>query len=46
MDEEAKVLTEDGNSLKIAVSKVPLDDWTAFLEKSWGAIEGTHFFYA
>ena len=46
MDEEAKVLTEDDNSLKIAVSKVPLDDWTALLEKGWGTIEKTHFFYA
>ncbi|MDA7726972.1 hypothetical protein N8881_09315 [Pseudomonadales bacterium] len=46
MDEEAKVLTEDDNSLKIAVSKVPLDDWTALLEKGWGTIEETHFFYA
>jgi hypothetical protein len=32
--------------LKIAVSKVPLDDWTALLEKGWGTIEKTHFFYA
>ena len=46
MDEEAKVLTEDDNSLKIAVSKVPIADWTALLEKSWGPIEETHFFYA
>ena len=46
MDEEAKVLTEDDNSLKSAVSKVPLDDWTALLEKGWGTIEETHFFYA
>jgi len=46
MDEEAKVLTEYDNSLKIAVSKVPLDDWTALLEDSWGTIEETHFFYA
>ena len=46
MDEEAKVLTEDDNSLKIAVSKVPIDDWIALLEKGWGKIEETHFFYA
>jgi len=32
--------------LKIAVSKVPLDDWAALLEKGWGTIEKTHFFYA
>jgi hypothetical protein len=46
MDEEAKTVAKGDNSLKMAVSNVPLDDWTAFLEKSWGAIEGTHFFYA
>jgi len=28
------------------VSNVPLDDWTALLEKGWGKIEETHFFYA
>ena len=46
MDEEAKPITEGDNSLKMAVSKVPIDDWTALLEKGWGAIEETHFFYA
>ena len=46
MDEEAKSIIEGDNSLKMAVSKVPIDDWTALLEKSWGAIEETHFFYA
>ena len=46
MDEEAKTVAQGDNSLKIAVSKVPLDDWTALLEKGWGAIDGTHFFYA
>ena len=46
MDEEAKTVAEGDNSLKIAVSKVPIDDWTALLEKGWGAIEETHFFYA
>ncbi|MDC3357737.1 hypothetical protein OAX30_05420, partial [Pseudomonadales bacterium] len=46
MNEEAKTVLEGDNSLKIAVSKVPIDDWTALLEKSWGAIEETHFFYA
>ena len=46
MDEEAKSITEGDNSLKMAVSKVPIDDWTALLEKGWGAIEETHFFYA
>ena len=46
MDEEAKTVAEGDNSLKMAVSKVPIDDWTALLEKGWGAIEETHFFYA
>jgi hypothetical protein len=46
MDEEAKAVVEGDNSLKMAVSKVPIDDWTALLEESWGAIEETHFFYA
>jgi hypothetical protein len=46
MDEEAKTVLEGDNSLKMAVSKVPMDDWTALLENGWGAIEGTHFFYA
>ena len=36
MDEEAKSITEGDNSLKMAVSKVPIDDWTALLEKGWG----------
>ncbi|MDA8951163.1 hypothetical protein N9H70_10965 [Pseudomonadales bacterium] len=46
MDEEVKSIVEGDNSLKIAVSKVPIADWTALLENGWGAIEGTHFFYA
>ena len=46
MDEEAKTVLEGDNSLKMAVSKVPMDDWTALLEKGWGTIEETHFFYA
>jgi hypothetical protein len=46
LDEEAKTVLEGDNSLKMAVSKVPMDDWTALLEKGWGAIEETHFFYA
>jgi hypothetical protein len=46
MDEEAKTVAMGDNSLKMAVSKVPIDDWTALLEKGWGAIEETHFFYA
>jgi hypothetical protein len=46
MDEEAKSITEGDNSLKMAVSKVPIEDWTALLGKGWQAIEETHFFYA
>ena len=46
MDEEAKTVAKGDNSLKIAVSKVPIDDWIALLEKGWGKIEETHFFYA
>jgi len=46
MDEEAKTVLEGDNSFTSAVSKVPLDDWTALLENGWGAIEETHFFYA
>jgi hypothetical protein len=32
--------------LKAAISKVPIEDWTALLEDSWGAIKETHFFGA
>jgi len=46
IDGEAKSITEDVTGLKMAVSKVPLANWTALLEKGWGAIEETHFFYA
>ena len=46
MDEEVKSIVEGDNGLKMVVSKVPIADWTALLEKNWGAVEGTHFFYA
>ena len=46
LDEEVKAVTEDNTSLKMAVSKVPLEDWIVILEKSWGAIEEAHFRYA
>ena len=46
IDGEAKSITEDDTGLKMAVSKVPLANWTALLEKGWGAIEETHRFYA
>ena len=45
IDEEL-LADEKGAFIPATVSNVPLDDWTALLEKSWGAIEGTHFFYA
>ena len=46
LDEEVKAVTEGNASLKMAVSEVPLGDWIAILEKSWGAIEEAHCFYA
>ena len=46
MHKEAKSIAKRDNGLKMAVSKVPIADWTALLENGWGAIEGTHFFYA
>jgi len=46
MDEEAQTETKGDTSVKMAVSKVPIDDWTALLEESWGAIEETHLLYA
>ena len=46
MDEEAKPVTAGDSSLKLTVSKVPIEDWTAFLEKGWGNIEEAHFRYA
>ena len=45
LDEEVKAVTEGNASLKMVVSKVPLEDWIAILEKSWGAIEEAHFRY-
>ena len=46
LKETVKAIEADGVPLKLAVSKVPIDDWTAFLESRWGVIEDTHFFYA
>ena len=34
---------EGGNSLKAAISKVPIADWVALLEDGWGPIEETRF---
>jgi len=45
MIEEELLTDENGASIPATVSNVPLDDWTALLEKGWGSIEGTHFFY-
>ena len=46
IDEKAKAIAAGEVSLKMAVSKIPMDDWTALLESGWGNIESTHFFYA
>ena len=46
MDEEAKPVTAGDSSLKLTVSKVPIEDWTAFLESDWGNIEGTRLRHA
>ena len=45
LEDAVKDLEADGLLLKAAISKVPIDDWIALLEKGWGSIEGTHFFY-
>ena len=46
LKETVKDLKADGLLLKAAISKVPIADWTALLEDSWGAIKETQFFYA
>ena len=46
LEETVKDLKADGLLLKAAISKVPIEDWTALLEDSWGAIKETQFFYA
>ena len=46
IDEKAKAIAAGEVSLKMAVSKIPMDDWTALLESGWGNIESTHFFHA
>ena len=46
LKDAVKDLKADGLLLKAAISKVPIADWTALLEDSWGAIKETHFFYA
>ena len=46
LKDAVKDLKADGLLLKAAISKVPIADWTALLEDSWGAIKETQFFYA
>jgi hypothetical protein len=46
LKDAVKDLEADGLLLKAAISKVPIEDWTALLEDSWSAIEETQFFYA
>ena len=46
LKDAVKDLEADGLLLKVAISKVPIEDWTALLEADWGAIEETQFFYA
>ena len=46
IDEKVEAIEVGEDSLKMAVSKIPMDDWTALLESGWGNIESTHFFYA
>ena len=46
LEDTVKDLKADGLLLKAAISKVPIEDWVALLEDSWGAIKETHFFYA
>jgi len=46
LKDTVKALEDEGILLKAAISKVPIEDWTALLEDGWGVIEETHFFYA
>ena len=46
MIDEELLTDEKGAFIRSTVSNIPIDDWTALLEKSWGAIEETHRFYA
>ena len=46
LKDTVKDLKADGLLLKAAISKAPIEDWTALLEDSWGVIKETHFFYA
>ena len=39
-------ITAGDSSLKLTISKVPIEDWTALLESGWGNIEETHLRYA
>jgi hypothetical protein len=47
LKEIVKAIEADGVPLKLAVSKVPIEDWITLLENSgWGVIEDTRLFYA
>ena len=47
LKETVKAIEADSVPLKLAVSKVPIENWITLLETSgWGVIEDTHFFYA
>ena len=46
MNEKAKAIEVGEVSFKMAVSKIPMDDWIALLESGWETIESTHFLYA
>tara|TARA_B110000483_G_C17860862_1_gene414137 strand:- start:230 stop:373 length:144 start_codon:yes stop_codon:yes gene_type:complete len=46
MNEKVEAIAAGENSLKMAVSKIPIDDWTTLLESGWETIESTHFLYA
>ena len=42
MIDEELLTDEKGAFVRSTVSNIPIDDWTALLEKSWGPIEITH----
>jgi hypothetical protein len=46
MNDKARAIAAGIDSLKMAVSKIPIDDWTTLLESGWETIESTHFLYA
>jgi hypothetical protein len=40
------ITDEKEASVPVAASTVPIEDWVALLEDSWGIIKETQFFYA